>query len=251
MKHTFKIGALICASLLSTSANADTVLGGYVGIQAWNMGVDGGFAQNDSLANFTYEEEINPNFYIALEHFIPLVPNIKLARTTMDSSGATIIDNQFTFGDQVFLVNSNLQTNLEMTATDYILYYEILDNDIISLDIGVNGKQIDSTIVVRDQDGLTSQQEFNGIIPMGYAKLVIGLPLTGLSIFAQGSALAIDDDSFTDYQVGVSYSFAESLALDIYIHAGYRSTRLDIEDLDDINADLEYDGAFVGFEFDF
>jgi outer membrane protein len=251
MKHTLKIGALICASLLATSANADTVLGGYVGIQAWNMGVTGGFAQNDSLADFTFEEEVNPNFYIALEHLIPILPNIKLARTTMDTSGATTINSQFTFGDEVFLVNSNLQTNIEMTATDYILYFEVLDNDLISFDIGVNGKQIDSTIMVKDDDGLMSQQTFDGIIPMGYAKLVVGLPLTGLSLFAEGSALAIDDDSFTDYQVGISYSFVESLALDMYIHAGYRSTELDIEDLDDINANLEFDGAFIGLEFDF
>lgn len=251
MKHTFKIGALVCASLLSSAANADTVLGGYIGAQAWNMDVTGGFAQNDSLVSFDYEKETNPSFYVALEHPIPLVPNVKLARTVMDTSGTTIINSEFTFGDQVYLANASLQTNLEITATDYIFYYEILDNDLVSLDLGINGKLVDSTILVRDEDGNSSQQEFDGMIPMAYGKLVIGLPLTGLGVFAEGSALAIDDDSFTDYQVGIQYSFAESLALDMYISAGYRSTALDIEDLDDINADLEFDGPFVGIEFDF
>jgi len=251
MKHTVKIGALVCAALLSSNVQADTVFGGYVGAQAWNMGVSGGFAQNQSLTSFDYDTKTNASFYIAIEHLIPLVPNVKLARTNMDFDGATVIDSEFTFGDEVFLVNANLLTNSEITATDYILYYEVLDNDLISFDIGISGKQIDGEIRVTDENGSSSMQAFDGIIPMGYAKLVIGLPLTGLSLFAEGSGLAIDDDSFTDYQVGVSYSFAESLAIDMYIHAGYRATTLDIEDLDDINADLEFDGAFIGVEFDF
>jgi hypothetical protein len=35
------------------------------------------------------------------------------------------------------------------------------------------------------------------------------------------------------------------------IQAGYRSTELDLNDVDDIYADLQFDGAFIGIEFDF
>ena len=251
MKHTLAIGALVCASFLSSTAQADTFFGGYVGAQAWNMNANGGFAQNESLANFDYDAKVNPNFYIAIEHLVPLLPNIKLSHTTMDTSGTTIIDSEFTFGNEVYLVSSTLTTDIEMTAIDYILYYEILDNDLVSLDIGVAGKQIDGTMNVRDQSGKSSVQDFEGIIPMGYGKLVVGLPLTGLNVFAEGSALAIDDNKFTDYQAGLSYSFAETFALDVYVYAGYRNTTLDIEDLDSLYADLEFKGAFVGVEFDF
>ena len=255
MKITNTQGAAIGASLLlclqPSISHADTILGGYIGAQVWNMGLEGGFAQNSSLLDFDFEDQTNPSFYAALEHPIPLVPNILVAQTTMDTNGSTLISSEFTFGDQVYLVNSNIQTDVEVSATDIILYYEILDNDLVSLDVGINAKLVDSTIFVQDDNGLSSQQSFDGLIPMAYGKLVVGLPLTGLSVFAQGSALAIDDDSFTDYQIGVSYSFAETLPLDIHLTAGYRSTALEIEDLDDINADLEFDGAFVGIEFDF
>lgn len=251
MKHTLKLSALLCAGILSSTAHADTLLGGYVGAQVWNMGATGGFSQNESLATFAFDEEANTSFYAALEHPIPLVPNIKIARTSMDTTGSTVIDTQFTFGDRVFLVNSQLETTVEMTATDYILYYEILDNDLLTVDVGITGKQIEGDFVVVDQNGNTGTENFDGIIPMGYGKVQIGLPFTGFGLHAEGSFLSIDDDSLTDYQVAITYSFVETFALDLSIQAGYRSTTLDIEDLDDIYADLEFDGAYIGLEFDF
>jgi outer membrane protein len=238
-------------SLTSTHVMADTVLGGYVGIQGWNMSAQGGFSQNDSLATFNFDEKANTSFYAALEHPIPLVPNVKLARTTLDTSGSTVIESQFTFGDEVFLVDSSITNQIELIATDYILYYEILDNDLISIDIGVAGKQLDGDILVSDSNGRSAQQNIDTIIPMGYAKVQLGLPFTGLSILAEGTLLAIDDDSFSDYHVALSYSFLETLAIDMSIQAGYRSTELDLNDVDDIYADLQFDGAFIGIEFDF
>lgn len=254
MKQINKAIIISCASfaaLVSTNTHADTVLGGYVGVQGWNMSAEGGFAQNESIANFSFEEETNTSFYAALEHPIPLIPNIKLSRTTLDTAGSAVIDSQFTFGDEVYLVNSTLSTEVELTSTDYILYYEILDNDLVSIDIGISGKQLDGDIRVVDENGRTSQESIDTIIPMGYARIQIGLPFTGLSAYAEGSALAIDDDSFTDYQIALTYSFMESLALDMSIQAGYRSTEIDINDVDDIYADLTFDGAFIGLEFDF
>lgn len=249
-----RVIALSCASfalLASTNTMADTVLGGYVGVQGWNMSAEGGFSQDESIASFSFEEEANTNFYAALEHPIPLIPNIKLSRTTLETSGATTIDSQFTFGDEVYLVDSTLSTDLELTTTDYILYYEILDNDLISIDIGISGKQLEGDIRVVDENGRASQQNINTVIPMGYGRVQVGLPFTGLSLYAEGSGLAIDDDSFTDYQVALSYSFVESLALDMSIQAGYRSTEIDINDIDDIYADLTFEGAFIGLAFDF
>ena len=254
MKHIKQIStavALITGVSLSSIANADTVLGGYVGAQAWNMSTEGGFSQNDSNAEFMFDDETIASFYAALEHPIPFVPNIKLSRTNLETTGNTVIDSTFTFGGEVYLVNANLETTIDLTTTDYILYYEILDNDLITFDIGVAGKHLDGMISVMDQDGRASAEDLSVVIPMGYAKAHVGLPLTGLTVFAEGTLLAIGDDSFSDYQVGIAYDFYESFAIDLHLLAGYRATELDINDVDDIYADITFDGAFVGLEFDF
>jgi outer membrane protein len=245
------LGLSVCVALSSTQAMADTVLGGYVGIQAWNVAAQGGFAQNESLATFKFEDETNTSFYAALEHPIPLIPNIKLVRTTLNTSGSNVIDSPFNFGDQVFLASATISSEVKLSATDYILYYEILDNDLISIDIGISGKQLDGDVFVADIDGRSSQQNIDAIIPMGYGKMQVGLPFTGFSLTAEGTFLAIGDDSFTDYQLALAYSFIETLALDLSIQIGYRATELDLNDVDGIYADLQFDGAFIGLEFDF
>jgi outer membrane protein len=237
--------------LTSTHAMADTVLGGYVGIQGWNMGAEGGFSESTSSVTFNFEEEGNTSFYAALEHPIPLVPNIKLVRTTLNTSGTSVIESQFDFGDEVFLENTTISNEVDLTTIDYILYYEILDNDLVSIDIGISGKQLDGELFVADANGHSAQQDVDVIIPMGYAKIQVGLPFTGLSINGEGSMLAIGDDSFSDYQIALSYSFVETLALDMSIQAGYRSTEIDLNDVEDIYVDLQFDGAYIGIEFDF
>ena len=252
MKNKQLASLVLITSCISFNASADTILGGYIGVQTWEVGSEGGFAESENIVDFGFEDENNLHFYAALEHPIPLIPNIKIARTTLDTAGGTNLTSTFEFGGEVFSASTVLDTDVELETTDYILYYEILDMDVASLDLGVNIKQIDGRFFVADTNTMRSAaDEFKGFVPMGYARAAVGIPGTGLGAYVEGSVLSVDDSSLVDYQVAVTYSFIETLALDLTIQAGYRSTELDIEDIDDVFADLQFDGAFVGVEFDF
>jgi outer membrane protein len=251
-----KKSLLGCALLAATAvvpAQADTLLGAYVGAQAWNMGVDGGFSnQESSLTDFSFDDKTNSSFYVALEHPIPLIPNIKVSRTALDSSGVTTLTAEFEFDGTLYSENTNLNTVFDMTATDFILYYEILDNDLLTIDLGINGKYLDGIISVAEVSGnRMAAQDFSGVIPMGYAKVQVGLPFTGLGLHAEGSFLAIEDSTVSDFQAAITYSFVESMALDMTLQAGYRSLTVELDDLDDLYSNLEFTGVFVGLEFDF
>lgn len=246
------LGCAMLAAVATAPAQADTLLGAYVGAQGWNMGVEGGFANEESLTEFSYDDQTNSSLYVALEHPVPLIPNLKLVRTTMDTSGFTNLNSQFEFNGELYSANTDVSTDFEMSATDIILYYEILDNDLISVDIGLNGKYLDGTIVVSESESnRTATEEFSGVIPMAYAKAEVGLPFTGLGVYAEGSFLAIGDHSVSDIQAALTYSFVESLALDMTLQAGYRAVTVELDDIDDFYADLEFNGVFVGLEFDF
>lgn len=246
------LGCAMLAAVATAPAQADTLLGAYVGAQGWNMGVEGGFANEESLTEFSYDDQTNSSLYVALEHPVPLIPNLKLVRTTMDTSGFTNLNSQFEFNGELYSANTDVSTDFEMSATDIILYYEILDNDLISVDIGLNGKYLDGTIVVSESESnRTATEEFSGVIPMAYAKAEVGLPFTGLGVYAEGSFLAIGDHSVSDIQAALTYSFVESLALDMTLQAGYRAVTVELDDIDDFYADLEFSGVFVGLEFDF
>jgi outer membrane protein len=247
-KNTLSIGLL--ALCVSFTSQADTLLGLYAGAQAWNMETSGGFSNDGSNTEFNFEEQTNTNLYVAFEHPIPLIPNVKVQRTAMDTQGDVILDAQFTLGDKVFAANGNAFTDVSLTTTDFILYYELFDNDLVSFDVGLNAKHIDGEFVAT-VDGETGREEFSGPVPMVYSRLAVGVPFTGFGAFVEGSFLSIDDHTISDYQAAITYSLMENLAIDLTLQLGYRAVTLELDDLDDIYSDLEFKGIYAGLEVHF
>ena len=240
----------ICASF---SSNADTLLGLYVGAQAWDMGTSGGFSDDGANANLNFGGEAKSSFYAVFEHPIPLIPNIKVQKTEMDTNGDVTLDGNFTFGGELFSISTDVVSDVQLSATDIILYYELFDNDLISFDVGVNAKYIDGELLVtaKDDATLTGLEEFSGYVPMVYSRLAVGLPLTGFGAFVEGSFLSLDDHTITDYQAAITYSLIENFAIDVTFQMGYRVVTFELEELDDIYSDLEFKGAYAGLEVHF
>ncbi|WP_338518741.1 TIGR04219 family outer membrane beta-barrel protein [Alteromonas gracilis] len=251
MKKGLLAAALGCA-MVSTASQADTIAGVYVGAQMWQTDTSGGFADSSSTTDFSFDDETNTALYVAFEHPVPFIPNVKINRTSLDNSGTTVLSTNFTFDGELYTANSEVDSDVEIDATDFILYYELFDNDLVSFDLGINAKYIDGTLAVVDTASNTAGSvEFSGVIPMAYSKVQLGLPFTGLSAYFEGSYLSFDDHEVSDYQAAVQYSFIESIAVDMTLQLGYRNVTVDIEDLDDVYADMEFDGVFAGLELHF
>jgi outer membrane protein len=250
-KTALSIGLL--ATCVSFSSHADTLFGLYVGAQGWNMKTTGGFSQDGTNTRFNFEDETKPSFYAAFEHPIPLIPNIKLQKTEMDTNGDVTLVGNFTLGDELFSINTDVSSNVQLSSTDIILYYELFDNDLISFDIGLNAKYIDGELLViaKDDPTLIGREEFSGPVPMVYSRLALGMPLTGFGAFVEGSFLSLDDHTLTDYQAAITYSLIENLAIDVTFQVGYRAFTLELEDLEGIYSDLEFKGAYAGLEVHF
>ncbi|MBU3021999.1 TIGR04219 family outer membrane beta-barrel protein [Aestuariibacter sp. A3R04] len=252
------LAVVTTAALSASPAMADTLAGLYVGAQGWRTSTSGGFADNSTfldgstMADFNFDSQVNNAFYAAIEHPVPFLPNVKVNYTTLDSDGNTTLQSTFTFDGELYTAGTNLYTETELTTTDFILYYELFDNDLVSFDVGINGRYVDGTVYAIDTSSNTEgSQAFSGVVPMAYSRVQVGLPFTGLGAYAEGSYLSFDDHKFSDYQIALTYSFIESLAIDMTIQAGYRSVDIDIEDLDDIYADMTFDGPFAGIEIHF
>ena len=246
------IAAALGALCLAPATHADTLLGLYAGAQGWNTSTLGGFSETSNTADFDFDSSTNASLYVAFEHFVPLVPNVKVNYLQLDTDGVTNLNAEFTFEGTDYAANTSLLTDASIDSADLILYYEIFDNDLVSFDIGVNGKYIDGTFYVEDVDsGESGEASFKGIIPMAYSRVEFGLPFTGLGVYAEGSYLSFDDHEVRDIQAALTYSFVENLAIDMTLQVGYRDITVDIEDLDDIYADLGFDGVFAGLEIHF
>ena len=47
---------------------------------------------------------------------------------------------------------------------------------------------------------------------MAYVSTIIGLPLTGLNVFAEANFISYDDQTIYDAQIGVSYALLDNVA---------------------------------------
>ena len=252
MKKTVLTLGLILSGA-SITVQADTLLGLYAGAQGWNMQTAGGFSSDGANANYNFEDQANSNIYVAFEHPVPLIPNIKIQRTVMDTSGKTTLTSSYTFGDEIYADNTDVITDVQLTATDFIIYYELFDNDLISFDLGINAKQIDGELLVTEKENpeTSSSESFSGPLPMVYSRLAIGVPFSGFGAFVEGSFLNVGDHTLSDYQAAMTYSLMENLAVDVTFQLGYRAVELELDDLDDIHSNLEFKGVYAGLEVHF
>ncbi len=240
--------AASCAALMCGSAQADTLLGLYIGGQIWSNEASGSFGEGlDNQSVFEFDDENQGSFYVAFEHPIPLIPNIKIASTTLDTVGGTTLNETFVFDNVPYTANSTLDTTLDLSFVDYTLYYEVFDNDLLTFDFGLTARDLDASIdVFEPVSQLQSNLDVSGIIPMAYVSTIIGLPLTGLNVFAEANFISYDDQTIYDAQVGVSYSILDNVAVDFDVTLGYRTMKMELNDLDDFYSDLTYDGFFAG-----
>lgn len=244
--------ALLCALCASYGAAADTLLGVYAGAQIWNTSTSGGFSNTNTDINYGFKDDTNASFYVALEHGVPLIPNVKVARTNYTASGASNLQAELIFGGVSYNLDSVVNVDTDVTTTDVTLYYELFDNNLISFDLGLTGKYIDGALLLEDRAALTSSQEsVSGIVPMLYSRLEVGVPFAGLGAYAEGNFLSLDDNTISDYQIALTYSFIENLAIDMTVQVGYRNTSVEINDFDGVYSNLEYDGVFAGLELHF
>ena len=236
------LGALV--ALLPITAMSATIFGFQAGTGTWKHDPSGSISTSaDGVgvsADFTnqlgFSEEKEGYTYFSLEHPVPVIPNFKFVNTKLTHSGTG--SASFTFDNVAY--TAGVTTKLDLTQTDYILYYEILDN-VVSLDLGIAGKQIDGQIAISN----TTPTNFTGTVPMLYASAEIMLP-AGFSIVGEISTVSAAGNEITDTTVKLTYTTDYYLGLEV----GTR-TQDYVIDVDSVQANLELSGLFAGVYFKF
>jgi outer membrane protein len=241
---------LLMAGLWAVSIQADTVMGLTMSIDAWDMDSSGSLADSSELRGFDHGSETPANFSFALEHPVPMFPNFRLRLSDVSSSGTNDIDTVFNFGGVNYPVNSRLGTEFNLQSSDFIFYYELLDNDTVTFDLGLNGKYLKGDVQVYN-GASRSKEGFKGVVPMLYGAVQFGIPASRFSVFGDFSMLSVGDHTLSDYQAGAAYTLVENMAVDFSVRGGYRRFNLELDDLDGIYADWTFDGLFLGVEADF
>ena len=110
--------AVLVTGILSTSAMADTIAGLYIGGSIWSNEATGTFGEQGNLVDFNLKDKEQGSFYVALEHPLPLVPNILISSTTLDTDGSTILSESFEFEGTTFDIETPVDTTFDVSYVD-------------------------------------------------------------------------------------------------------------------------------------
>lgn len=235
------LGALVLG--LSATASAD-IVGVSAGVYGWNPDFSGRVTSGSTSVDLEDDLKLGNEWatqgYVALEHPIPLLPNVKLQFTELSQDATGRIDTPFDG------VNGAVDVDLDLTHTDLILYYELLDN-IVSLDLGLNVKFFDGHLNIHERAGNNSSRtDIDEILPLLYVAPSVSLPLTGLSLGAEVAGVAYSGNRLTDITARLRYEVA------IFgVEAGWRQINLEIDDVGDLDTDIRFGGPFVSVMVDF
>jgi outer membrane protein len=241
-----KFNNLITGSLLAAlpgMATAD-ILSITIGGGVWNETPEGGINKVTDVSavdvknELFWTEESQGYLFATLEHPIPLLPNVRLMYTSLDHSGSGNTNLGFDFENINF--SGNVANEFTIDQTDLLLYYEVLDN-VVSLDLGLNIRLLDITYKIADENGNNTNGSVSGPVPMIYG-LVGGSPWPGVLLSAEANYMAYSGSTVSDFTAKISYT----TDFFVGIEAGYRTQTIELDDVDDTNANLDFDGPFIG-----
>jgi len=205
---------ILLSTLLTTSAvHADTFLGSDIEVGVWAPSYDAG-----ALGSNISGEDQSIFASATLEHALPALPNLKVSLSNVESD------------------------KYEYTKIDLTAFYEVLDNDAVSIDLGLGASQY--------EDGKYNGQSFSGAIPHIYVDAEVAVPLISTTLYTDIHFMDYDGNKVTDAIAGLRYDF-NLVAADLGLKAGYRVQSVDTQDLGDLSFDIKTDGYFVGLHADF
>ncbi|EHR40215.1 TIGR04219 family outer membrane beta-barrel protein [Alishewanella jeotgali] len=243
---------VLCTGLISGAwqVQADSILGVYAGIETWRSEAEGGFANEPNLQHFQFSASRQHNYYVALEHAIPVLPNIRVQQQKLQTLGKTELERDMLFAGTDFSSGTAVLARLDWRFTDYVLYYEVLDNALISVDLGIAAKHLQGEVQLT-AESLVSQQRIKQWLPMLYLNGKVDLVATGYDLFFIAQGAPWRGDHFYDFQAGVGYQVFDNLLIDLRLSLGYRRVEFALQDVDDLFAETTFSGFFVGVDLHF
>jgi outer membrane protein len=230
-------------ALPAAVTHADTIFGVYAGVGSWESDYSGKAGDPSvTLKELGVDKSSNTFFYLAIEHPVPIVPNLRVSVVDIASEQTASITRTFTIDGTKFNANEKVDSAFDLSHTDATLYYEILDNW-INLDLGLTLRKFGGFVEASAPTLAKSVKvDIDQALPMLYLKGQFDLPFSGLSAGVEGNYISYSNSKLTDYSAKVSYLFDS--AFDVGVEVGYRAMQLTVDE-DDLQANLDLKGPYA------
>lgn len=240
------LAALAVAAMVALPSQAATVLGFKVGVDAMHADASGTTGQQGGdTPKFSYDNKAQYSVWFNVEHPVPFLPNLKVRENRFEANGI-LTDANFSF--RGINLSEVVHNTIDLSNTDFVLYYELFDNDILSLDAGAAYKKFDGSLEI-SRDSYRDSIDIDDGAVMGYLNAEVGLIGTGLYGYAEVLA-GIDHSDILDYQAGLGWQF-DGVAIDTRVRVGYRKLQFQDNSFSGVKANVDIDGVFAGVELVF
>lgn len=249
---------LVCALTVTTTltlsppSRADFV-GLNIGASHWVPALSGSFNSSDETSidlvdDLDIDDPSQSSMVLILEHPIPALPNVKYQGYDLDSSGSTVLSSDINFNGETFNSGNQVISTFDLSHDNIVLYYELLDNW-VNLDLGVDLKRFDGEVSLSGEADTTV--DVDETIPLLYLSARFDLPFSGFYVGADINANIIDlglsDSDAQDSTIKLGYESNSGLG----VEGGYKFFSLDLDDVNNLDTDLEYDGIFLNGYYNF
>jgi len=247
MNRTRSVFAITAILWLAIGTAEAEFIGLDIGASRWTPGLNNGYKNPESSSidlvdDLELEDPSQSSMVLILEHPIKMLPNIKYRGYELDSSNRLTLDSNINFNGQTFTSGNEVTSTYDLSHDDVVLYYQLLNNR-LNLDLGVDLKSFDGEVSL---NGATSTSvEVDETIPLLYLSARYDLPNSGFYVGANINANIIDlglsESSAQDSTIMLGYDSGSGLG----VEGGYKSFSLDLDDVDNLDDDLQYDGVFL------
>lgn len=251
------ISTVAALTMAVTSANA---IAGLVDIQigggVWNASPSGQITYGktnptevDFADDLNLDDSSNSYMYLRFDHFIPIVPNVRIEQQNYSTSGKGLVSANF--GDVT--ISGNTNTDVTLNQQDFILYWGIpglnaLTAGILDIELGIDVKKIDGELTLDDGTN-TDSVDFSVPVPMGYAAVLVDIPFIPVGLEVSTKMLSSGNSKIQDNKAKVDVTLPLPIPLiELAVEAGMKQQTIQIADdlVNDLDMKFETSGIFFG-----
>jgi outer membrane protein len=252
-------GLIFTLGLSASCTQALPLVDIYAGVYSWRADYSGDIElkSGNSDLNLDWKDDLGVSastatmFLIGVEHAVPILPDLQIRHTNISTDGSELINQSFEFDDKVFSGSEIIDTKLDLTHTDYSLYWG-LPIPMTRINFGATFRHFSGSVKMEGQtSGTKASEDLNLVVPLGYARAELDVPSTSLQLGAELQGIAYGGSSLVDFNLYGNYEFTVAL-LDIGLTAGYRSFNLNIDSEDfggddsDLAVETRIQGLYAG-----
>lgn len=196
----------------------------------------------DLVDDLDLENPEQSSMVLILDHPIKTLPNFRYQGYELDSSDETSLPSDLRLNGEFLNTGDGSASAVNLSQDDVVLYYQ-LPSKRMSVDLGVDLKSFDGEIFLDGTDA--TRVSVNETIPLLYLSARYDLPnsgfYVGVNINTNFFDLGLSESSAQDSTIMLGYESGDGLG----VEGGFKYFSLDLNDVNQPDAELEYDGIYL------